>query len=232
MKGKFFIGAAVGFVGGVAAVIWTLEEAGYSLSGVKQAMMERIVRKVLGDGYKIEACAVSDYNNWLRRTPRNAYGYSGKTYNWEDVNYINYADYADAPSKPAEDLSNERFEVVRIFDSEALYSFNKAKLLHAVMDSGLSEWHFYDLRGNDNDPGVPATVELFPLKVNYCGENYCGENYCGTICTKEPLTFLPSKPYMELKQGDFAHSSVYVSAESFATPYNDCEEDEEGDDEE
>lgn len=222
MKGEFFIGAAVGFIGGVAAVRWTLKEAGYSLSGVKRAMMERIVRKVLGDGYKIEACAVSDYNNWLRRTPRNAYGYSGKTYNWEDVNYMNYADYADAPSKPAENLSNETFEVVRIFDSEALYSFDKAKLLHAVEDSGLSEWYFYDLSGNDNDPDVPAAVELFPPKANYCG----------TICTKEPLTFLPSKPYMELKQGDFAHSSVYVSAESFATPYNDCEEDEEGDDEE
>ena len=236
MKGKFFIGAAVGFVGGVAAFGWALKKAGYSLSAVKRAMMERVVRKVLGDGYKIEACAVSDYSNWLRRTSRNAYGYSGKT---NDGEYLNYARYV--PEKPVDNPKDKTFELVRIFGKDALLCTDRSVLLHAICDTRMTPWFNYDLRGSDNDPEMPATVELFPVHVNYCG----------AIITKEELIFPKngdgSDCYIELKSGDLQCCGAMVSAESFMKGnydvWEDCwydwnedleedENEEEGDDEE
>ena len=71
------------------------------------------------------------------------------------------------------DARQEDFERVELFGKPAL--FTNARIDRMTVPQGL---YCYDLRGSDNDPGRPATVEP---KV--------GVNHAGAVITAEPVDF-------------------------------------------
>lgn len=65
----------------------------------------------------------------------------------------------------------EKYQEVEIFDVPALFS--NGRVAPADLPEGL---HCYDLRGSDDDPGLPVTVE-----------NHVVVNHAGTVITAKPL---------------------------------------------
>lgn len=67
----------------------------------------------------------------------------------------------------------EEFEHIELFGKPALFT-NARVDTHTVPDG----WHVYDLRGSDNDPGSPCTLEILVVV-----------NHAGSIVVPEPISF-------------------------------------------
>ena len=67
----------------------------------------------------------------------------------------------------------ETYDEVELFGRRGLFS--NGRIDRACLPKGL---YVYDLRGANDDPGQPATVE-----------NIVGINYAGTVILAEPLNF-------------------------------------------
>lgn len=80
------------------------------------------------------------------------------------------------------DAREEEFERVELFGKPAL--FTNSRIDRTTVPKGL---HCYDLRGSDNDPGRPVTVEP---KV--------GVNHAGTVITAEPVD-MKGKDYRPIR---------------------------------
>lgn len=83
------------------------------------------------------------------------------------------------------DARKEEYELVELFDKPAL--FTNGRISRFTVPRG---WFCYDLRGSDNDPGDPATIEKF-----------VGVNHAGTILTPSEIPFKKGKDYMPIKDG-------------------------------
>ena len=77
---------------------------------------------------------------------------------------------------------DETYEYVELFGKPSL--FTNARIDRDTVPEG---WYAYDLRGSDNDPGEPVTVEA-----------NVAVNHAGTILTHEPVT-IPKSGYRHLK---------------------------------
>ena len=67
----------------------------------------------------------------------------------------------------------EEYEHIELFGKPALFT-NARVDTHTVPDG----WHVYDLRGSDNDPGSPCTLEILVVV-----------NHAGSIVVPEPIPF-------------------------------------------
>jgi hypothetical protein len=74
------------------------------------------------------------------------------------------------------DARKEDFEHIELFGKPALFS--NSRIDRVTVPGNL---YCYDLRGSDNDPGRPVTVE-----------NKVGVNHAGTVLAIEPVT-IPRK---------------------------------------
>ncbi len=83
------------------------------------------------------------------------------------------------------DARKETFEYVEVFDKPAL--FTNGRVSRFTVPQG---WFCYDLRGKDDDPGDPATIE-----------KYVGVNRAGTILTPTEIAFKKGKDYALIKNG-------------------------------
>ena len=90
-----------------------------------------------------------------------------------------------------------KYQEVEIFDVPALFSDGRIAL--ADLPEGL---HRYDLRGSDDDPGMPVTVEL-NVAVNHAGSIITakpldlGEDGCLTLTEDEGLNFIGGEISMQ-----------------------------------
>ena len=66
----------------------------------------------------------------------------------------------------------EEYEHIELFGKPALFT-NARVDTHTVPDG----WHVYDLRGSDNDPGSPCTLEILVVV-----------NHAGSIVVPEPIS--------------------------------------------
>ena len=82
------------------------------------------------------------------------------------------------------DATKEQFEHVELFGKPAL--FTNSRMDVSTVPLG---FYCYNLRGSDNDPGRPATLEL-----------YVGVNHAGTVLTSEPVK-IPKSGYKRLRDG-------------------------------
>ena len=80
------------------------------------------------------------------------------------------------------DATKEQFEHVELFGKPAL--FTNSRMDVSTVPLG---FYCYNLRGSDNDPGRPATLEL-----------YVGVNHAGTVLTSEPVK-IPKSGYKRLR---------------------------------
>jgi hypothetical protein len=80
------------------------------------------------------------------------------------------------------DARKEDFEHIELFGKPAL--FTDSRIDRVTVPANL---YCYDLRGSDNDPGKPVTVE-----------NKVGVNHAGTVLTIEPVT-IPEEGYRRLR---------------------------------
>lgn len=78
-------------------------------------------------------------------------------------------------------LADERFEHIELFGKPALLT--DYRVSRAAVSDG---WYCYDVRGGDDDPGRPATLE-----------NHVGVNYVGTVLAREPILFRNYLPIEE-----------------------------------
>ncbi|MFZ5944310.1 MAG: LPD28 domain-containing protein [Bacillota bacterium] len=76
----------------------------------------------------------------------------------------------------------EHYEHVELFGKPAL--FTNSRIERSTVPKG---FHCYDLRGSDNDPGNPVTVE-----------NLVAVNHAATVLTPEPVA-IPQEGYCRLK---------------------------------
>ena len=76
------------------------------------------------------------------------------------------------------DATKEQFEHVELFGKPAL--FTNSRMDVSTVPLG---FYCYNLRGSDNDPGRPVTLEL-----------YVGVNHVGTVLTPEPVK-IPKSGY-------------------------------------
>ena len=187
MKDKFFIVAAVGFVGGVAACWKHIEKHGYFAPDVLKRRFARfVVGKTYGPEYTVAHKCVLENR------------------------YRDYVPYSK-PEKPVNDMKNEKFELVRIFGKDALMSIDRLALRDAMSSAmvnagcGGASYYEYDLRESEGGSDIPATVEVYPVRVNYFS----------SICTLEPLNFADGTDHIELHKGDLQYCDVILSAESF-----------------
>lgn len=82
------------------------------------------------------------------------------------------------------DAMKESFEYVELFDKPAL--FTNSRIDASTIPKG---FYCYNLRGSDNDPGRPISLEL-----------YVGVNHAGTVLTMEPVK-IPKSGYIRLREG-------------------------------
>ena len=82
------------------------------------------------------------------------------------------------------DATKEQFEHVELFGKPAL--FTNSRMDVSTVPLG---FYCYNLRRSDNDPGRPATLEL-----------YVGVNHAGTVLTSEPVK-IPKSGYKRLRDG-------------------------------
>lgn len=73
----------------------------------------------------------------------------------------------------------EEYEHIELFGKPALFT-NARVDTHTVPDG----WHVYDLRGSDNDPGSPCTLEILVVV-----------NHAGSIVVPEPISFPDNQDY-------------------------------------
>ena len=83
------------------------------------------------------------------------------------------------------DARKETYENVELFGKPAL--FTNERVSRFTVPHG---WFCYDLRGSDNDPGNPISIELG-----------VGVNHCGTILSPTEVTMTKGKNYRMLKGG-------------------------------
>ena len=84
--------------------------------------------------------------------------------------------------RKGENAMKEIFDVVEVFDQVAL--FGNFRVDRKTVPEG---WFCYDLRGSDEDPGMPATLEPF-----------VAVNHAGTILSPESIWIDPKKGFREL----------------------------------
>ena len=82
------------------------------------------------------------------------------------------------------DATKEQFEHAELFGKPAL--FTNSRMDVSTVPLG---FYCYNLRGSDNDPGRPVTLEL-----------YVGVNHAGTVLTSEPVK-IPKSGYKRLRDG-------------------------------
>ena len=89
----------------------------------------------------------------------------------------------------------ERFEDIELFGKPALFTNSRVE-----RDTVPADWHCYDLRGSDNDPGRPVSIE-----------KGVGVNHAGTVLLPEPLS-IPKAGYKRLRgQLNFLGESVSLA---------------------
>ncbi len=89
-------------------------------------------------------------------------------------------------------IRNEEFERVRLFGKPAL--FTGCRIAKDTVPDG---WHCYDLRGSDNDPGDPVTIEPYVVV-----------NHAGSVLTQENIK-IPKEGFRKLGEGlDFLGESL------------------------
>ena len=74
------------------------------------------------------------------------------------------------------------FELIEIYDQPAMFS--NGRIDRETVPDG---WYCYDLRGSDNDPSEPATVEP-----------YVSFNHAGAILLPTPIKFPSGQKYRSL----------------------------------
>ena len=74
------------------------------------------------------------------------------------------------------------FELIEIYDRPAMFS--DGRIDRETVPDG---WYCYDLRGSDNDPGEPATVEP-----------YVSFNHAGSVLLPTPIKFPSGQKYRSL----------------------------------
>lgn len=82
------------------------------------------------------------------------------------------------------DAAKEQFEHIELFGKPAL--FTDARVDVSTLPLG---FYCYDLRGSDNDPGRPVTLEL-----------HVGVNHAGSVLTPEKVK-IPESGYKRLRDG-------------------------------
>lgn len=99
--------------------------------------------------------------------------------------------------------NSEKLDNVEIFGRPALFS--NESINPETLPEGL---HCYDLRGSDNDPGMPVTLE-----------NYVSVNHAGSIITAEPIE-IPETGYIQLNDSlNFTGDAAKTIKEFFAEHY-------------
>lgn len=82
------------------------------------------------------------------------------------------------------DAMTEEYEHVELFGKPAL--FTNGRLDRSAVPDG---WYCYDLRGGDDDPGRPATLE-----------NRVVVNHAGTILTPEAIPFPTGSDFLAIEE--------------------------------
>lgn len=77
----------------------------------------------------------------------------------------------------------ETYDHIELFGKPALFTISRID-----RDTVPEGFHCYDLRGSDNDPGRPATVE-----------NSVAVNHAGTVLTPTPVKFAKDTDYRRIK---------------------------------
>ena len=98
------------------------------------------------------------------------------------------------------DARKEEYELVELFGKPAL--FTNERISRFTVPQG---WFCYDLRGEDNDPGDPVTIE-----------NYVGVNHAGTILTPTEIKFRKGKNYISIGEG-LNHLCELMTLEQFCS---------------
>ena len=99
------------------------------------------------------------------------------------------------------DARKEEFEHIELFGKPAL--FINSRIDRATVPGNL---YCYDLRGSDNDPGRPVTVE-----------NKVGVNHAGAVLTIEPVT-IPEEGYKR-RRGKINSLGEHLNLPSFCEEY-------------
>ena len=97
----------------------------------------------------------------------------------------------------------EQFEHIGLEGKPALFTNNR--IAYTTVPEG---FYPYELRGSDNDPGEPVSLE-----------NRVAVNFCGTVITTEEMKFPKKKDYIPIKDKlNFLGESM--SLEEFATAHS------------
>ena len=101
-------------------------------------------------------------------------------------------------------IREEQFEHIEINGKPALFTNNR--IAYTTVPKG---FYPYELRGSDNDPGEPTSLE-----------NRVGVNFCGTIITAEEMKFPKNKEYLPIKNklnflGDSMNLQEFAEKHSF-----------------
>lgn len=99
------------------------------------------------------------------------------------------------------DATKELFEHVELFGKPALFTDSRIDVSTAPLG-----FYCYDLRGSDNDPGRPVTLEL-----------HVGVNHAGTVLTPQKVK-IPESGYKRLKDG-LNFLGEEISLEQFCREY-------------
>lgn len=101
-------------------------------------------------------------------------------------------------------IRGEQFEHIEINGKPALFTGNR--IAYTTVPNG---FYPYELRGSDNDPGEPTSLE-----------NRVGVNFCGTVITAEEMKFPKNKNYLPIKNklnflGDSMNLQEFAERHSF-----------------
>lgn len=101
-------------------------------------------------------------------------------------------------------IREEQFEHIEINSKPALFTNNR--MAYTTVPNG---FYPYELRGSDNDPGEPASLE-----------NRVGVNFCGTVITAEQMKFPKNKNHLPIKNklnflGEKLNLSQFAEKHSF-----------------
>lgn len=99
------------------------------------------------------------------------------------------------------DATKELFEHVELFGKPALFTDSRIDVSTVPLG-----FYCYDLRGSDNDPGRPVTLEL-----------HVGVNHAGTVLTPQKVK-IPESGYKRLKDG-LNFLGEEISLEQFCREY-------------
>ena len=99
----------------------------------------------------------------------------------------------------------EEYEHIELFGKPALFTSDRIQT-----DSVPDGWYCYDLRGSDDDPGEPVTIEP-----------YVEINYAGSVLTHEKIN-IPGEGFLRLGNSlDFLdeHLTFQAFCEEHDIPY-------------